>query len=775
MSANLAGKYLVLLLIALCLSVVADADSLFPIECAWMEFEDGCIEDASLPLTHATKLEGIIIENLEIAGININGLSEPACGLAIPDEIPSSLTPTGFEPIDRVDNVFTSENFLLVVDSFGFPERVVVNGENVIASPIKIAGLDQLLAGKSTRSSTRWRMAGNQYHWETVTETDHLVLINESILGYDRFIESTVSILPKDKLTFSSLGIAITMPVRNAQRIATSNDQTIAVSKDLQIRQPAIEYSVQELEGGVQSFPFSSFVQVVGDTTGIHLVFNTDKFWSDKNAEAMQLERNGEFARLTAEFINGEAQDIDVPIEFKFGLGFLPVKTSRSWDNLLAFNPAQFKDAKSVINRFKSSKNNQAKNYLGFKESSFELSRTLEGALKDGLETIVVHQEWTDLQGYPGAINKDKIDLLADLVDRAHRQNIRVLAYVGLELSESAPEWEGHAVSMANIPVVRGRSRGTVDAIRPNSGNSCYTDFLIAKLAQLVKQTNIDGVFLDLIPDSDLDINPFVGDAYLDWEGNLRGSRGLFASRSLMKRIYEMFHGGLVEDGIVVGHTKAPFYPSHAFVDYLLTGETQIKVHRNNPALSSSEVLSTPMLRSLANSELLGVPIYWLTKEDRGGPGIAENRSILLPHGILQRTQWPHFILDNVDRTMLNSSQEVLHEWKIWKAISDLRGGDISFSPYWKNSHYLAQNTLEGGLVSLWHTSEEAIVAISNPTHFEISGAVGLNSQTLNFDLSDKEYFDVLKETKLVVQEAGNMFLTLQPKSVILIKVAISR
>lgn len=768
------GYQLLILLVLLFSKEYALAD-LPRMECSWTKVSVAC--EASKPQVEAAlkKWELDVRRQMEEKRISLKAISKEGClHQGVDDEFNG--VPEKFEPLSRTFNTIHSESLSITIGDRGLPSNIVINNKNLLSSSIDLYSNNRNFLNNTGSLIEEWTSYSGLFEKHSQFKTNSIKYTSKTTVGYDRLIHIKLTIEPLQNVALNNIGISIPLNAEYVDYIASSNEGTLLQTQNNTFERKTYEHRILQKKdisiNHTMDIGFSNIVRLVGKEVGLYLTFESDKYWIERDAQTFTLRREGKSIILDMPFIRNMAFELNQEIELEFALGVLPVRKPDTWENISFFNTAQFKDAKSSFNRKLFDKGSFERSLAykkGFKVT--ESQSAIDEAVESGLKTIILHQQWTDLQGYPGVKQKELLEYVKKFVKYAHDRELKVVIYLGLELSEAAPEWPNSAVRMASYPLVKGRTRDRVISIRPNVGSPCFQNYLLSNLKALVQETDIDGVFLDLIPDAERDANYFNGSGYIDADGRLRTEKQILSTRNLLKKIYEMFHGGLKQDGIVIGHVTNMFEPAHAFVDYLLVGEKHIKYSRSNPEVKVNELISPDQIKALYLPKLNGIPLFWLSKENRGGPSVEEARPHLLPYGLLQRTQWPHFIFNNSWQTMLNPTKAMVDEWRIWRAISALgqREGEkkddekVEFVPYWQNDQHYSNNGLGKAQVSLWFAkNNKALLVLANTSEESIQGQLLLNFNKLGISQQDIQFIDLLNAKTIIANDNSGLDIVLE-------------
>jgi len=625
---------------------------------------------------------------------NRRGVPRSTGGTSPPsiEEEPGSaavMVPDPFEPIVREGRAITVTGHRIVLADSGLPASIHAAGQVVSPSETRwLAGGDPGAVSASRLHFERDRP--DRVAWTAESDIAGMRIRTEGSLEFDGFLHYRVTLSP-DEPTSTLVPLALRIPVaaEHARYLSRLGGGTVPPRKHEPDWSLAQEYDASETRAGCESLPFAFQHIVSGDTAGLLFAVESDRDWriADR-ARNFRVCRGTETAAFEAYFIDHLAS-AERSITLEFALQPLPVKPLPGPERMSEFNPAQFPDAGLIYRRGLRGRASAASSLRHVDLPARPGLSAWEAAVSEGLRTLVVHQEWTELQGYPGSTEPERLAALRRLVDDAHRSGLKVLVYVGLELSEAAPEWPALVDRIATLPLRFGRSRGSVRSVRPSGGSPEYARFLVRHLRLLRQRTGIDGVFLDLVPEPQVSMNEAAGMGYRTADGGFRGTLPAFGNRRLLKAIYGLFHERPDEPGVVACHAGGPQRPGHAFCDYMLAGETEMAESRRRPERMLGDLMEPIHFRIIYSPTLRGVPVIWLSKPRRGGFSMEANAAVTLLHDVPQRTQWPHFIPADAPTSILNPPDDVYRQWRVWQSGAIARFGEGRRYPYWSNAAYI--------------------------------------------------------------------------------------
>ena len=191
---------------------------------------------------------------------------------------------------------------------------------------------------------------------------------------------------------------------------------------------------------------------------------------------------------------------------------------------------------------------------------------------QSGVRTICFHEQWTDIQAYPSTTHGKELKALADACRREH---IRLLLYLGYEISTLAPEWAAWGEKCIVGPRQGGYKRTYQPQPDQTAYNVCYRsawqDFLAAHLEKLMTEYGIGGVYLDGTSEPWGCTNAAHGCGNKRPDGSVSPTYPIFDTRSMMRRIYTIVRDHDPQGQVNV-HQSTCMGDSHAGVCHELLG-----------------------------------------------------------------------------------------------------------------------------------------------------------------------------------------------------------
>jgi len=253
------------------------------------------------------------------------------------------------------------------------------------------------------------------------------------------------------------------------------------------------------------------------------------------------------------------------------------------------------------------------------------------------------------------------------------------------------------------------------------AAGSSWADYFVHGVAEMLKRTAVDGFYLD-IANPGYDMNPDRGLTVVTKDGKHEGSRELFATRDLYKRLYRVFeqHRGAERRPWLFGHGLAVSVPYSSFWDASFSCEA-VKPDRpfGFTAMSLQKSLEgAPMARQVDTADArdfnafahrahfasdfgmpkLVLPQYGYRADLRT---VAHSREMLSWTFLHNNLLWPAWI----------PYREVYDFWS--KVEIPFGMGDTVCHPYWKNGIGTGSQAAK---LSYWKKddTDDYLVAIAN-------------------------------------------------------------
>lgn len=173
-----------------------------------------------------------------------------------------------------------------------------------------------------------------------------------------------------------------------------------------------------------------------------------------------------------------------------------------------------------------------------------------------GGKVLVFHGGWkgggktTEWGGWPcppkTAEGRQRVK---DGIALAHKHGLKVCLYTGWGVLADSDEYRHFGHEFIRKPV----ENSGFGTYRQAAGlEGCYIDYMAYAVADLIRQYDADGVFWDSCSNLFADGNLRIGNGWRDAAGNVHPTFPVRATRELFRRVYNLVHGGIKSDGLVV-------------------------------------------------------------------------------------------------------------------------------------------------------------------------------------------------------------------------------
>jgi len=344
----------------------------------------------------------------------------------------------------------------------------------------------------------------------------------------------------------------------------------------------------------------------------------------------------------------------------------------------------------------------------------------LEYLRSQGVDVLLLWNNWSDVWGYPGITRPRFERFFRDFLDAAHAAGLKVIPYISIAIiMENEPgfaEVADEVLGPSPAPFRRGEDNVGWFVTK----NEAFAHYYGEALAQFARDYPIDGIYmdggglsgtLDTAPDDE-------EDGAID-EGGAAGGAvryNIFGGRELMRRVCAVFHGGVRADGLILTHDSAPFACSQdGFTDVHLTGELHYWLlafrHLTRRAGTSvAERWPPDLMRAWFAGETCGVPAMFTgkhrTKTYNDGDGRLMRGAIVGDDEIAAMTALNG--LPTMGNCVLRQPTGL--DFDLW-AARDRIGRDATWWPWWR-SEELVHITPDSVQVSLWRREADGALML---------------------------------------------------------------
>nr|MBQ4317899.1 hypothetical protein [Clostridia bacterium] len=301
-------------------------------------------------------------------------------------------------------------------------------------------------------------------------------------------------------------------------------------------------------------------------------------------------------------------------------------------------------------------------NYRDFFDQNDRFDRLVE----KGVDILILHEKWNKSQN-SFEISEYTAEQIKYIVSQCHKRGIKVLTYFGYETSSIHPDFYDLGEKITTKTASGKKNGGWFRYPYQRAYVCCYAsewaDRFIEGITNIIDTYHIDGVYLDGTAHAWYCCNTEHGCGWYDYDGNLKGSYSILATREMFKRLYEVVQS---RGGIINVHSSgySKFY-ALPFIHLCWHGEDL----QSSYMKGNMNVMPIDTFRSAYTGRAMGVPVELIGYENR--PIWTFENALALGgiHGILPR---PNDIEHPLDL--------MADIWKIYDAFPILSS---EFVPYW--------------------------------------------------------------------------------------------
>ncbi|MCM8803698.1 MAG: DUF6067 family protein [Candidatus Omnitrophica bacterium] len=622
-----------------------------------------------------------------------------------------------------------------------FLPEIEILGKNILAGPMELIIKDEKGEKINWKKSVFNLISdsvskGDKAEYEFKIISDNITLQGEERIEFDGMVWIEMKIIPQKKQKISMVSLEI--PVRKEfAKLYTCGEVLVGdrIAEKLTGLIPP--------EGINHRFAYASWIG--NSEAGIQWFAESDKNWVLENQEnAIQVIPENEKTLLRINFIQTNLQ-ISESLDFSFG--FIPTPTRpkpENWHNIHFYQFAGIFPRVTEEIRQKNPKN------------AWKWERLWkwidEGGLeKDGV-SVVIFFNWSEIFGYPGTFSEERKKLLKMWIDLCHKKNIKVLLYTGWGVSVEGPEWKEYGKEMVRIPL-----RNTGYSTYRQCPASLFTDWFVYKCWELIKDFDIDGVFLDSTA-SLVECNGPHGCGWQDKEGKLHSSFPILKTRELFKRLYTLFHEEGKKDGVIYSHQSPPaIMPIESFEDVRCGGE----LAQFYQGEFDAKYLAYFMAK--LGGEQYGL-FSEMTNKNWMDPPIKVNEvlSIAIPLNISVKSINAFAVQDY---SLLGEPMPKIHNALRW-----IEAASALYLPWWKNDRVVMCNPEEKIISALWvKKGEKALLCLSNLSKESRNLEVEINLSQLG--LKSVNIVDAINEGK-IEQKEGKFTIEIEGRRYRLLKIS---
>jgi len=587
-----------------------------------------------------------------------------------------------------------------------YPAGISSAGKEMLARPIAL-----ILNGSTVLTGASGKMTGStpvEAKYSREGKVGNVTVKTLFEVEFDGFMRYDVTLTPTGgKAEVKQLVLEI--PVKSSQATLYTRH---ALGTPAHFRSISSRYDANAVPEKL-AIPFTNAFWLGNDERGLQWFCETDENWRPEDGKkAVEVVRSRDAVILRINFVT-RATVLEKPVTYTWAMIPTPVK------------PMDKKLMRKVLIC--------TGGFPEFKEDYFDKWREyIEEYLRIGTNAIIcwswAQTVWNPIFGNPCLYGADRIAAMKKCVDYAHEKGIKILVYaIWGSMTADRPEWKYFGQEMARNP-----EEYTLGNTLMYCPQSTFNDWYIYSLAQTIKETGIDGVYLDSSPIPAACSNMHHGCGYVDEKGKIHGTFPIFASRELHKRIYSLFHGMLKNKGIIYAHnTTPPYMATESFVDIHHTGE--------------GSSLPQAQWRSRFYGYPYGLPVtftYW-NQPHYPMKRINAWAVALLLDAELKATSsmWPPGS-PWIPKNTYNENAYIIS--KVWEIKRSFDWAHAEWWPYWKDNSYV--DTRDPDVFCSFHLSRgnEAWLTVTNWKDENKTVRVRIDAAAMGFDVSRTAVRDIV-------------------------------
>lgn len=343
----------------------------------------------------------------------------------------------------------------------------------------------------------------------------------------------------------------------------------------------------------------------------------------------------------------------------------------------------------------------------------------IEGYAMLGAKALMFHASQPTDEACAGLYIKQP-EAFRKTVAAIHDNGMKALVYVNNSISNFDRLWDAYQNEWLITP--RGQPFiPAANAPREKCYQACprseYIDYFFWRVANIMDEFEVDGVFLDGRMYSSCD-NDRHGCGVTDFAGVRRPERNVWDGRMKAWRLYNLVKA---RNGYCEQHKSSLWdAPTCFFWDGIWEGEQFMNM--KVAGRKKLDILPLQAFRMLLTGFPFGMPTRFCSYLYQPFSAI-ENCTFAFIHG----TTWTH--------TYRINEMQVLAPY--WKALEDFGANYHNFLPYWAENNPALQTPDELVKVSAYHKPGSALLLIANfnEEQKEISGKIQINPAALHGEL----------------------------------------
>jgi hypothetical protein len=498
------------------------------------------------------------------------------------------------------------------------------------------------------------------------------------------------------------------------------------------------------------SLPFTDTVWLGNDEMGFEWCAEKDQWWTPGDAkQTVQVVRENDATLLRINMVNAP-RAINESVQFQWAILPTPVKPM----------------------------NRELLHNLRLAQSGWSLSEDLKG-LRPGTDKWVDAMREADINAYhqfgwgpdnvaalwnPEGWSAPNFRLTSQLDktrQKAYREANEIAYKKGLKwsiayniFSSVFPDWPGVGElwrEQATYPYAPSL-RGTYMFCPAPA----FADWFIAEQKEMIEATKINGVYQDSSVDPRLCSQPHHGHGYTDENGVRHGSYPIFEMRDFQKRIYTLFHGEAVQNGLIYAHNSHfPFMAIESFVDVHHCGEGSDLNRDYLIPKFYGKPFGLPVTFTRWNN-----PLYPETRMNSWRVVLQVDSTIKAHPAYVVSRKANEIYPDAVDslgreRAIKGYDEDSLVVYKIWQAQQNFPYDQAQWIPFWKAAPYA--QTGDDDLLPCMHLvpGQQALVVVSSFKDTAAQLSLKLDWKKMGFDWSKVQVVDSITDEAIPATSQG--------------------
>jgi hypothetical protein len=581
--------------------------------------------------------------------------------IGITNQIPPPFTPVSIKPDGKSYGVSVTQREYRV-DPAHLLADVVAGGQSLLAGPAR------LLARVDDRS-VEWRASDISVQSaapDSVTYSHSLAggglrIAAQSNVEYDGFVKMQLEVRSSSPVSIDELALEIPLKASTAKYLYAWADNVKASG--------ALKEKTE--------LSFSPILWMGNDVHGLSWFCESDQNWKLKqDTDAIRIEPSGEQVVVRINLVSRPTRlAADRPLKYTFAFQATPLRPREKdcWEYRITSTPD-----------------------YGFDYDL--LTKDLQGKpsgewLKEhGFRTLLACN-WTDVLAYPWPIGKEK--LFKDLVTLCHRNGMKIIPYLGYQINTLAPEFRALRDEVVRLPLMQNPDKypgmTKSQTVATVTLSSVWQDALVFYVDKLMREYDVDGIYLDSTCMPFGSTNQLAGDGYVDDTGKLKATYPVFAVRETYKRLYN----------VVKKHKPDGYVDTHVY-DCM-----------NASALAfSTSFWNGEQLSASADDVTQSLPVDRFRAEMMGFNWGVPADFLYYKLGDFKKAHAISLIHDVGVRSNVLAQKELNAE--IWKLFDAFGRNEASFIPYWDAGDKVHASP-EGAYASIYtHPKNGVLVIASN-------------------------------------------------------------